>query len=102
MQIARTASPHRPASVVRLDDFRPKITASQLIEEALLLRTGPGPANLEESVALLPDLFVQTLCLILEDFDYRNNKKSNIAIACRLLAGSYVHFEERLQEVAQP
>lgn len=99
MQTARKAV-NRPAPVIHLDDFRPRITSEQLIAEAHCHRTGTG-SSLEETVLLLPDFFALLLDYILSDFDYRLHKKSNIAIACRLLASSYNHFMEKIQEEMQ-
>lgn len=89
-----------PRKVVSLDQYRPRYTAEQLITEALRFKEGPG-VSLGESIIVLPDLFTSILDHILQEFDYRANKRSKTAIACRILAASVNHYENKLSEVMQ-
>lgn len=101
MNTARQASAMSDTrKVVSLDQYRPLYTAEQLITEAMRFKEGEG-SSLEESVLLLPETFTLILDHILSEFDYRNNKRSMTAIACRLLAASVNHYEEKLSEVMQ-
>lgn len=89
-----------PRKVIPLDQYRPFYTAAQLIEEARQFNKGPS-VSLGESIVILPDLFTAILDHILQEFDYRGNKRSKTAIACRILAVSANHYEEKLLEVMQ-
>ena len=101
MNTARQASALSDThKVVSMDKYRPPVTAEQLIIEATHYQESPG-SSLEESTPLLPSTFACILELILEDFDYRNNKLANTAIACRILAASHNHYEEILSEMMQ-
>lgn len=91
MKTARHSSAQPdPRKVIPLDQYRPFYTAAQLIEEALQFNKGPS-VSLGESIVILPDLFTAILDHILQEFDYRANKRSKTAMACRILASSVNH-----------
>lgn len=100
MQTARIQAAHAsPCPVVSITPYLSHATAKQLVTDALIHKTGPGE-SLEASIVMLPDLFFCVLDLVLQSFDYNRNKQAPAAIACRMLAASFNHYSEKLQEVA--
>ena len=86
-----------PLKVVRLADYRKKTTAAQLIADVSATRLD-NSTDAFTVIRHLPEIFEQTLLLILEDFDYEANKSSKTAEACRILAASHDFFEKKFEE----
>lgn len=87
-----------------IENYLP-MSAEKLIQE--MGSFGNGKPTLDKALAAVPELprlLTAPLEMILEEFNYRDNKNSRIAIACRVLAVliSALAPLEELKEEAGP
>lgn len=79
-------------NVANLGDYRPRVTAQHLIQEARNASTGPG----EDLAVALPEMagfMTYLLELVLSECDYHQDPTSNTAKAARGLAAFADYFE---------